>query len=92
MWRKTTWTNIEQRVKELNKLLHEYGHAYYVLDEPIVPDAVYDQFLHELIALEEQNPNLILSRFTNTTSWGKSLEGFKKVTHTISNAKSIKCF
>ena len=51
--------NIEQRVKELHKLLYDYGYAYYVLDDPIVPDAVYDQYLHELIALEEQNPNLI---------------------------------
>ena len=31
---------LEKRVEELNNLLHEYGHAYYVLDKPLVSDAV----------------------------------------------------
>ena len=34
---------LEKRVQELNQLLHEYGHAYYVLDKPLVPDSVYDE-------------------------------------------------
>ena len=38
-------------LEELNELLRDYGHAYYVLDKPSVPDAVYDQLLHELIEL-----------------------------------------
>ncbi|WP_217582135.1 hypothetical protein, partial [Lysinibacillus sp. GbtcB16] len=50
---------IEQRIAELHKLLHEYGYAYYVLDKPDVADSVYDQLLHELIALDEAYPSLI---------------------------------
>ena len=50
---------IEQRIAELTQLLHEYGHAYYVLDKPLVPDATYDELMQELIALEEANPSLI---------------------------------
>ena len=34
---------LEKRVEELNDLLHEYGHAYYVLDKPLTSDAIYDQ-------------------------------------------------
>ena len=49
----------ENRVAELNKLLHEYGHAYYVMDKPIVSDAEYDRLLNELIALERENPEFI---------------------------------
>lgn len=72
---------LEQRVQELHKLLNDYGHAYYVLDNPIVPDAVYDQYLHELIALEEQNPDLILPDSPTQRVGSIVSEGFKKVTH-----------
>lgn len=72
---------LEQRVQELHKLLNDYGHAYYVLDDPIVPDAIYDQYLHELIALEEQNPDLILPDSPTQRVGSIVSEGFKKVTH-----------
>ncbi|MEK4487262.1 NAD-dependent DNA ligase LigA [Psychrobacillus sp. FSL H8-0484] len=73
---------LEQRVKELHKLLYEYGYAYYVLDNPIVPDAVYDQYLHELISLEEQNPHLIMPDSPTQRVGLVVTEGFKKVNHT----------
>ncbi|MEK4230843.1 NAD-dependent DNA ligase LigA [Solibacillus sp. FSL H8-0538] len=72
---------IEQRIAELNKLLHEYGHAYYVLDQPVVLDSVYDQLLHELIALEEANPEFIFPDSPTQRVGGTVLEGFQKVTH-----------
>lgn len=74
--------DIEKRVAELNKLLHEYGHAYYVQDKPIVSDAVYDQLLHELIALEKENPSLIYPDSPTQRVGGAAAEGFRKVTHT----------
>ncbi|WP_102693855.1 NAD-dependent DNA ligase LigA [Rummeliibacillus pycnus] len=72
---------LEKRVAELNQLLHEYGHAYYVLDNPVVPDAVYDQLLHELIALEKENPDLIYPDSPTQRVGGEVLTGFQKVTH-----------
>ncbi|WP_391204174.1 NAD-dependent DNA ligase LigA [Psychrobacillus sp. L4] len=72
---------LEQRVQELHKLLYDYGYAYYVLDEPIVPDAIYDQYLNELIALEEQNPNLILPDSPTQRVGATIIDGFQKVTH-----------
>lgn len=73
---------LEQRVKELHKLLYDYGYSYYVLDNPIVPDAVYDQYLNELIALEEQNPDLILPNSPTQRVGSTIIDGFQKVTHT----------
>ena len=73
--------DIEKRVAELNQLLHEYGHAYYVLDKPVVSDAVYDQLLKELIALENENPSFILPDSPTQRVGGKPLQGFNKVTH-----------
>ncbi|WP_341300550.1 NAD-dependent DNA ligase LigA [Lysinibacillus sp. FSL H8-0500] len=72
---------IEQRIEELNQLLHEYGHAYYVLDKPVVADSVYDQLMQELIALEEANPSLIYPDSPTQRVGGAVVEGFKKVTH-----------
>ncbi len=74
----------EKRVAELNKLLHEYGHAYHVLDKPIVSDAEYDRLLNELIALEKENPEFIYPDSPTQRVGGKPLEGFQKVTHTYS--------
>lgn len=72
---------IEQRIAELNKLLHEYGYAYYVEDKPLVEDSVYDQLLHELIELEEANPQFIYADSPTQRVGGAVLEGFQKVTH-----------
>jgi hypothetical protein len=33
---------VQQKVNELRDLLNQYGHEYYVLDQPTVPDAEYD--------------------------------------------------
>lgn len=71
----------EKRIAELMELLHEYGHAYYVLDKPLVPDATYDELMQELIALEEANPSLISPDSPTQRVGGAVLEGFKKVTH-----------
>ncbi|MEG0259968.1 MAG: NAD-dependent DNA ligase LigA [Lysinibacillus sp.] len=72
---------IEKRVAELNELLHAYGHAYYVLDQPTVADSVYDQYLQELISLEEANPSLVYPDSPTQRVGGTVVEGFKKVPH-----------
>lgn len=74
-------TEVEQRVAELNRLLHKYGHAYYVLDNPVVEDSIYDQLLHELIAIEEANPSLIYPDSPTQRVGGMAVDGFHKVEH-----------
>lgn len=49
---------MQQRVDELHRLLHRYNYEYHVLDTPSVPDSEYDKLLHELIAIEEEYPDL----------------------------------
>lgn len=73
--------NIQQRINELNELLHKYGHAYYVLDKPLVADSVYDQLLHELIALEEQHPQFVTPDSPTQRVGGAVFAGFEKVAH-----------
>lgn len=71
----------EQRVNELNELLGSYGHAYYVLDNPKVPDAVYDQLLNELIELETLYPDLVFPDSPTQRVGGAPISNFEKVTH-----------
>ena len=72
----------QQRINELRDLLNEYGHAYYVLDAPVVPDAVYDEYMNELLALEAAHPELVTPDSPTQRVGGDVLEGFTKVTHT----------
>ncbi|WP_414754740.1 NAD-dependent DNA ligase LigA [Anabaena sp. CCY 9910] len=48
-----------KRVEELRRLLQQASYAYYVLDAPVMEDAVYDQLYRELQQLEIQHPELV---------------------------------
>lgn len=52
-------SDIVSRVEELREEIREHNHRYYVLDDPIISDAQFDELLRELIALEDQHPDLI---------------------------------
>lgn len=71
----------EARVKELQNLLNQYNYQYHVLDKPTVPDAEYDQLLKELVALEEQYPELKTADSPTQRVGGSVLDAFKKVEH-----------
>ncbi|XTZ10662.1 MAG: DNA ligase LigA-related protein, partial [cyanobacterium endosymbiont of Rhopalodia yunnanensis] len=50
---------IQQRVAKLQQQLQKANYAYYVLDNPIIEDSVYDQLYRELQNIESQHPSLI---------------------------------
>jgi DNA ligase (NAD+) len=47
-----------ERAAELRRLLEHHNHRYYILDDPEISDPEYDDLLRELIALEEEHPEL----------------------------------
>ena len=47
------------RIAELTAEINRHNHAYYVLDDPSIADADYDQLLRELESLEQSNPDLL---------------------------------
>ncbi|WP_409305894.1 NAD-dependent DNA ligase LigA [Peribacillus sp. SCS-155] len=71
----------EKRVKDLQNLLNQYGYEYYVLDQPSVPDAEYDQLIRELIELEENYPQFRSPDSPTQRVGGAILEMFEKVEH-----------
>ncbi len=73
----------KKRHDELVKLIEQYAREYYVLDNPSVDDAVYDQKMEELEALEKEWPQLITRNSPTQRIIGTVLKGFNKITHQV---------
>src|SRR5579864_7130565 len=48
----------EERARELRREIEEANYRYYVLDDPQLADADYDQLLRELLDLEDRYPEI----------------------------------
>ena len=51
--------SIAKQIDLLREEIRRYDQHYYGLDDPLVPDAVYDRAMQSLIALEQAHPELI---------------------------------
>ena len=73
----------QARASELRALLNQAAHAYYVLDAPVMEDAVYDRFYRELLDLESADPSLISADSPTQRVGGAPAAGFSSVRHRI---------
>ncbi len=69
------------KIEELSNLLNQYNYEYHVLDKPSVPDAEYDQKLHELINLEQEFPQFRSEHSPTQRVGGEPIDAFQKVEH-----------
>lgn len=72
-----------ERAAWLKKELNRHAHAYYVLDNPTIPDAEYDKMYRELVELEQAHPDLITSDSPTQRVGGKPLPQFEPVRHSV---------
>jgi DNA ligase (NAD+) len=72
-----------ERAAWLKKELNRHAHAYYVLDNPTIPDAEYDKMYRELVDLEEAHPDLVTSDSPTQRVGGKPLPHFDQVRHSV---------
>ncbi len=72
------------RAAELRHLLNRAAHAYYVLDAPVMEDAVYDRLYRELLELESAHPELLSLDSPSQRVGGRPAAGFSSVRHRIS--------
>ena len=49
----------ERQIEQLRQQLHEHNYRYYVLDDPRITDAEYDQLMRRLQELEGAFPDLV---------------------------------
>ncbi len=71
----------KHRAEELRRTIDQYSYEYYTLDEPSVPDSEYDRLMQELMAIEEEHPELRTPDSPTQRVGGAVLESFQKVQH-----------
>ncbi|HBM3583812.1 TPA: NAD-dependent DNA ligase LigA [Listeria innocua] len=71
----------KKRYEELINILDQYSYDYYVIDNPTVEDAEYDQKMQELLKIEKAHPEWVTPESPSNRVGGEVLEGFKKVEH-----------
>ncbi|MBR0235264.1 MAG: NAD-dependent DNA ligase LigA [Clostridia bacterium] len=73
----------KKRISELSKLLEYHSKKYYVDDAPEISDYEYDKLFYELVALENDFPELASPNSPTKRVGGKALDKFEKVTHAV---------
>ena len=76
-------TQVANRAARLRKEIAKCDYQYYVLDQPLIPDAEYDKLFRELQSLEAQHPELVTPDSPTQRVGGKVLEGFAPVRHIV---------
>ncbi len=71
------------RSEWLRDALNRHAHAYYVLDNPTIPDAEYDQLFRELQRLEDAHPALVTPDSPTQRVGGAPLPEFEQVRHDV---------
>ncbi len=69
------------RAAELRDVLNHALIAYHVEDEPIMEDTAYDALFDELLALEDEHPELVTPDSPTQRVGAPSSERFRKVQH-----------
>jgi DNA ligase (NAD+) len=88
-----TTRDASDRVDELRSEIAHHDHRYYVLDDPEISDAEYDELLDELRRLERENPELLTPDSPTQRVGGEPLDKFEHVRHaepmlSLANARS----
>lgn len=69
------------RIETLREQLEKYNDAYYLHDDPLIPDAEYDRLFSELQQLEADNPHLQRDDSPTRRVGGRPLDKFETVSH-----------
>lgn len=72
-----------ERARWLREEIARLDYAYYVLAEPLVPDAEYDRLFRELVALETRYPELVTPDSPTQRVGGKPAPEFAEVRHEV---------
>ena len=72
-----------QRIAALRAEIEKHNYQYYVLDNPLVPDAEYDRLFRELQELEVKYPEFSTPDSPTLRVGGKVLDTFQTVRHDV---------
>ncbi len=74
---------MKERYDELIKLIEKANYDYYTLDNPTVTDREYDNWMSELLDIEERHPKIKRKDSPSEKIGGEVISEFKKVEHKI---------
>lgn len=74
---------MKERYDELIKLIEKANYDYYTLDNPTVTDREYDNWMSELLNIEERHPEIKRKDSPSEKIGGEVISEFKKVEHKI---------
>jgi len=77
-----TKTILEQ-IKTLRDQLEAHNQAYYLRDDPLVPDVEYDRLFRQLQELEADHPEHFDANSPTQRVGGTPLDAFKKIRHAV---------
>ncbi len=77
-----TLDEAKKRVEELRRLINYHNWRYYVLNDPVISDAEYDELFRELEELEKRFPELVTPDSPTQRVGAPVQEGFRPVPHT----------
>ena len=71
------------KIESLRKEITDHNYRYYVLDDPIIPDAEYDRLMRELQSLEEHYPQFVQPDSPTQRVGAEPLAAFGQVIHAV---------
>jgi DNA ligase (NAD+) len=78
-----TRDHARQEIADLRRQIEEHNHRYYVLDDPLISDAEYDQLFRRLLELERDYPDLAAPDSPTQKVGAAPLDKFSTVQHTL---------
>ncbi len=73
--------SVKKQIESLREQLRYHAYKYYVLDDPDIPDAEYDRLHKQLVALEEEHPELVTHDSPTQRVGSTPLTAFDQIQH-----------
>ena len=74
---------VRERAAKLRDQIEQHNYLYYVLDDPKISDAEYDQLFRELVGLETAHPDLVTPNSPTQRVGARPLAQFASVSHRV---------
>jgi DNA ligase (NAD+) len=73
----------QKKIDKLISIINQHNYNYYVLDDPRISDAEYDQLYQELLQLEQAHPEFLRQDSPTQHVGAQPLKEFKQVQHSV---------
>ena len=74
---------VEKEIRDLRRQIDKHNYQYYVLDDPLISDAEYDEMFRRLLELEKERPDLAKADSPTQRVGAPPLDKFRTVQHML---------